>query len=175
MSQFQTQAPAFRLKEGVNARLYVDYRATDDLRRLMTPNGKIYSRKRTGLNAQYQLQVAQAMAYVHALGIVHRDLKTSNVMLTAFGQARVLDCGLALENLLIQGCALGLTTHAMIGWDFDKVTKAFAIPAPMRPVALVVAGYRGRIEDLPEEVAAKDRKPRTRKPAEEIVVWNRFG
>ena len=44
----------------------------------------------------------------------------------------------------------------------------------MRPVALVVAGYRGRIEDLPEEIAAKDRKPRTRKPVEEIVVWNRF-
>ena len=61
MSQFQTQAPAFRLKEGVGGRLFVDYRATDDLRRLMTPNGKIYSRKRTGLNAQYQLQVAQAI------------------------------------------------------------------------------------------------------------------
>ena len=44
MSQFQTQAPAFRLKEGANGRLFVDYRATDDLRRLMTPNGKIYSR-----------------------------------------------------------------------------------------------------------------------------------
>jgi nitroreductase len=90
-------------------------------------------------------------------------------------QSFMLDCGLALENLLIQGCALGLTTHAMIGWDIDKVTSAFAIPAPMRPVALVVAGYRGRIEDLPPDVQAKDLKPRTRKPAEEIVVWSRFG
>ena len=61
MSQFQTQAPAFRLKEGVGGRLFVDYRATDDLRRLMTPNGKIYSRKRTGLSAQQQAQVAQAI------------------------------------------------------------------------------------------------------------------
>jgi small subunit ribosomal protein S18 len=61
MTQFQTQAPAFRLKEGVGGRLFVDYRSTDDLRRLMTPNGKIYSRKRTGLNAQQQLQVAQAI------------------------------------------------------------------------------------------------------------------
>jgi small subunit ribosomal protein S18 len=61
MTQFQTQAPAFRLKEGEGGRLFVDYRATDDLRRLMTPNGKIYSRKRTGLNAQQQLQVAQAI------------------------------------------------------------------------------------------------------------------
>ncbi|MFM7259203.1 MAG: 30S ribosomal protein S18 [bacterium] len=61
MTQFQTQAPAFRLKEGANGRLFVDYRATDDLRRLMTPNGKIYSRKRTSLSAQEQAQVAQAI------------------------------------------------------------------------------------------------------------------
>jgi small subunit ribosomal protein S18 len=27
----------------------------------MTPNGKIYSRKRTGLSAQHQLQVAQGI------------------------------------------------------------------------------------------------------------------
>jgi nitroreductase len=90
-------------------------------------------------------------------------------------QSFMLDCGLALENLLVQGCALGLTIHAMAGWDFDKVTQAFAIPAPMRPVSLVVAGHRGRIEDLPPEVQEKDRKPRTRKAVEEIVVWNRFG
>ena len=43
-----------------------------------------------------------------------------------------------------------------------------------RHAGLVDRGHRGRIEDLPEEIAAKDRKPRTRKPAEEIVVWNRF-
>ncbi|MFM7135129.1 MAG: 30S ribosomal protein S18 [Planctomycetota bacterium] len=61
MSQFQTQAPQFKLKEGVNGRRFVDYRGTDDLRRMMTPNGKIYSRKRTGLNAQEQRQVAQAI------------------------------------------------------------------------------------------------------------------
>ena len=30
-------------------------------RRLMTPNGKIYSRKRTSLSAQEQAQVAQAI------------------------------------------------------------------------------------------------------------------
>lgn len=45
----------------------------------------------------------------------------------------------------------------------------------MRPVALMVAGYRGRIEDQHEDVAAKDRKPRARKATAEIVVWNRSG
>ena len=90
-------------------------------------------------------------------------------------QCFMLDCGLALENLLIQGCAMGLTIHAMVGWDPQKVVDGFAIPAPMRPVALVAAGHRGRIEDLSEDLQAKDRKPRVRKPAAEVVVWNRFG
>ena len=89
-------------------------------------------------------------------------------------QCFMLDCGLALENMLIQGCAMGLTIHAMVGWDVEKVTRCFAIPAPMRPVALVAAGYRGRVEDLSEELQAKDKRPRTRKPRGEIVVWNRF-
>ena len=61
MSQFQMQIPQFRLQEGAGGKLFVDYRATDDLRRLMTPNGKIYSRKRTSLTAQQQAQVAQAI------------------------------------------------------------------------------------------------------------------
>jgi nitroreductase len=89
-------------------------------------------------------------------------------------QCFMLDCGLALENLLIQGYAMGLTIHAMVGWDSEKVTRGFSIPAPMKPVALIAAGYRGRVEDLVEEVQVKDKRPRTRKPLGEIIVKDRF-
>jgi nitroreductase len=90
-------------------------------------------------------------------------------------QCFMLKSDLARENLLIQDRALGLTMRAMIGWDAAKVTRAFAIPQPMRPVVLVVAGHPGRVEDLPEAVQVKERKPRTRRLAAEITVWNRFG
>ena len=40
---------------------YVDYKKVDELRRLMTPNGKIYSRKRTGVSAAEQRLVANAI------------------------------------------------------------------------------------------------------------------
>lgn len=42
-------------------RYFVDYKAVDDLRRLMTPNGKIYSRKRLSVSAREQRMIAQAV------------------------------------------------------------------------------------------------------------------
>lgn len=59
-------APAKRakpnyLKTGSDGNPYVDYKAVDDLRRLMTPNGKIYSRKRLNVSAREQRMVSQAI------------------------------------------------------------------------------------------------------------------
>jgi formylglycine-generating enzyme required for sulfatase activity len=44
---------------------------------------------------QIFLQVAQAVGYAHAKGVVHRDLKPGNVMLGEHGEVQVLDWGLA--------------------------------------------------------------------------------
>ncbi len=93
-----------------------------------------------------------------------------------FGMDRwLLDVGLALENLLIQGCDLGLTVHAMAGWDEDKVRANFNIPDPFRVAALFSVGEPGKVEDLSEEMQTKANRPPTRKPLEEIVFWDDFG
>ena len=44
-----------------NGSLYIDYKDADTLRRLLSPNGKMYGRKRTGLNAFQQRMAAQAV------------------------------------------------------------------------------------------------------------------
>jgi small subunit ribosomal protein S18 len=60
MTQFQT-IPTIDMKVGSDGKEYIDYKAVDDLRKMMTPNGKIYSRKRLDMTARAQKHLAQAI------------------------------------------------------------------------------------------------------------------
>lgn len=57
-------------KRSSNGVVFVDYRDTDTLRRMMSPNGKILTRKRTGLNAYEQRMVANAIKRARYMGLL---------------------------------------------------------------------------------------------------------
>ena len=92
---------------------------------------------------RYGVQIADALAHAHARNIVHRDLKSANVMVTPEGRIKVLDFGLARqmrrgeadESTLSQVTAAGMmvgTLHYMApetlrGAQADARTDVWAL------------------------------------------------
>ena len=87
-------------------------------------------------------EIAEGLAEAHAQGILHRDLKAINVMVTPAGRAKILDFGLAKDltrdgdpafdqTLSVPGALLG-TSHAMspeqvLGRALDARSDLFSL------------------------------------------------
>ena len=78
------------------------------------------------------LQVADALAAAHARGIIHRDIKSGNVMVMPSGQVKVLDFGLAKLLDDDQAGATGIHRTELTEVGVPYGTATFAAPEQSR-------------------------------------------
>ncbi len=84
----------------------------------------------------------------------------------------LFDCGLAAENMILQGIAEGLIMHPMLGWTEQLIKQALNVPDPIRIAVVIAVGYPGRLEDLNEKLQKKETADRKRKPLAEITHYD---
>lgn len=78
------------------------------------------------------------------------------------------DAGAAWENLALQGCAMGLVVHGMMGFDYGRAKTALAVPDDYTVEAMIAIGHPGNPDELPEALR-KIETPSARKPVSELV------
>jgi eukaryotic-like serine/threonine-protein kinase len=120
-----------RGEDGHRQYIVFEYVEGDNLKQLLERGGRLPVRRALELATQ----IGRALAFAHAAGLVHRDVKPQNVLLNGDGQAKVTDFGIArsvdLDSVTQSGTVMGTSNYIApeqaSGGDVDPQTDVYSL------------------------------------------------
>jgi beta-lactam-binding protein with PASTA domain/tRNA A-37 threonylcarbamoyl transferase component Bud32 len=136
--------------------IVMEYVKGESLREKLTNNGPLDSDE----IAEYATDAASALAYAHQHGVVHRDVKPGNILITEQGKVKVTDFGIARagtsESLTQTGSVMGTATYfspeQAQGYAVDGRSDIYSLGVVMYELATGAAPFTA---DTPIAVAFK--------------------
>jgi len=125
------------------------------------------------------VKVCDAVAFAHSRGVIHRDIKPANIMVGSFGQAYLMDWGMALlldgrtdvsvgrdrkrQSLDLHGEAIGtpdyMSPEQAYGFhdETDERSDVFALGATLYHILTGQGPYYGVSDDVDETIQIAQR------------------
>ena len=117
--------------EGDTYFFVTEYVPGTDLRKLVRRNGPLS----TAIAATIISQVAEGLHYAHRKGLVHRDVKPGNVLVTPDGRTKVTDLGLAWCMIDDFGGPIPDKSKSLVGTADYMAPETITDPDKIRPVS----------------------------------------
>jgi hypothetical protein len=124
--------PVYELGRRENGTLYYVMRRIRG-RSLKTALDACVSLEERLLLMSHFIDVAQTVGFAHSRGVIHRDLKSENVMVSQFGETLVIDWGLALirgepmEGTITSGTPACMSPEQAAGTGVDERSDVWAL------------------------------------------------